>query len=135
LTEWRGLEHLPAWMRAEPDVQQGRFRMVAFLAHLANHYRDVTFARFDYRSDRVQRLFYGDGGSGGSFTASLMLDERRLLREAPGYRSLLACGSGHMVLPSRRFYSLAVGGAPLRAWVARLANGQPVESRWARCTN
>jgi hypothetical protein len=103
--------------------------MVAFLAHLANHYRGVTFARFDYRSDRVQRLFYGGDG----FSASLVLDEKRLLREAPGYRSFLACGSGPMVLPSRRFYSLAVGGAPLRTWVARLANGHRVESRWARC--
>jgi hypothetical protein len=129
LSEWHGLEHVPDWMRNEPDVRPGRFRMVAFLAHLANHYRGVTFARFDYRSDRVQRLFYGGDG----FSASLVLDEKRLLREAPGYRSFLACGSAHMVLPSRRFYSLAVGGAPLRTWVARLANGHRVESRWARC--
>jgi hypothetical protein len=135
LTEWHGLQHLPSWMRDEPDVQPGRYRMVAFLTHLAHHYRRVTFARFDYRSDRVQRLFYGVGGNGPTFSASLVLDERRLLREAPGYRSILACGSGHMVLPSRRFYSLTVRGEPLRAWVARLAIGQPVESRWARCSS
>jgi hypothetical protein len=131
LTEWDGLDHLPGWMRSEADVKPGRFRMVAFLTHLANHYRRVTFARFNYRSDRVQRLFYGVDGA-PSFSTALLRDERRLAHEAPGYRSFLACGSGHMVLPSRRYYTLTVGGEALRDWVARLANGKSVASRQVR---
>jgi hypothetical protein len=131
LTEWHGLEHVPDWMRSERDVQPGRFRMVAFLTDLANHYRWVTFARFNYRSDRVQRLFYGLGVRPG-FSTALLRDERRLARDAPAYRSFLACGSGHIALPSRRFYTLTIGGEPLREWVARLADGQSVQSRQAR---
>jgi Pectinacetylesterase len=132
LIEWHGLDHLPGWMRSEPDVQPGRFRMVAFLTHLVDHYRGVTFARFNYRSDFVQRRFYGPPGTGPTFTMALLRDERRLARRAPGYRSYLACGSGHMVLPSRRLYGLTVGLEPLRDWVARLANGEPVGSPQAR---
>jgi hypothetical protein len=131
LTEWHGLEQVPDWMRSEPDVQPGRFRMVAFLTDLANHYRRVTFARFNYRSDRVQRLFYGLGIRPG-FSTALLHDERRLARDAPTYRAYLACGSGHMVLPSRRFYSLTIDGESLRDWVARLADGQSVQSLQAR---
>lgn len=129
LTEWHGLDHLPSWMRGQPDVRPGRFRMVAFLAHLIRHYPKATFARFDFRADFVQERFYAaDGGDPGDFSRALVRDERMLRSRAPRYRSLLACGTGHMVLPSRGFYSVTVSGIGLRNWVARIADGRAVRS-------
>lgn len=128
LTEWHGLDHLPAWMSQAPDVQPGRFRMVNFLARLIAHYPNVAFTRFNFRADRVQAAFYGGPARVAAFTKALVQDERTLRKRSPRYRSLLACGSGHMVLPARSFYGLTVVGLRLRDWVARLAEGEPVSS-------
>jgi hypothetical protein len=133
LTEYHGLEHLPSWLRGDPELRPGRFTMVRFLARLIAHYPSSTFARFNFRADEVQAKFYAaDGGKPSAFSGALLAAERRLHAEAPGYRSFLACGSGHTILPLWRFFSLRADGVRLRDWTARIAAGRRVRS-WA-CT-
>jgi hypothetical protein len=129
LTEWHGLEHLPAWMRTERDVQPGAFTMVAFLTRLMEHYPGAAFARFNFRDDIVQKAFYAaEGGTGVGFRNALLQAERTLQRRNPRYRSFLACGHAHTILPLRQFYEINQQGIALRDWVDRLSAGLSIRS-------
>jgi hypothetical protein len=122
LTEWGAQTHLPPFFR----IGMRRFTMTQFLTALAGAHPHRTFARFNHAEDAVQERFYeAVGGKPGGFAPRLAAAERTLKR-LPNYRSYLACGSNHCALPTPEFYSLRVGGVPLRDWVADLAAGRNV---------
>lgn len=125
LVDWGAPRHFPAFFR----IGDRRFTMAEYLRALAKRYPARRFARFNYASDDVQERFYAAvGGDPSKFSRQLRLVERNLANAAPNYRSYLACGSSHCVLPLATFYSLTVGRTSLRNWVASLAGG-----RSARC--
>jgi hypothetical protein len=101
-----------------------RFEMERFLRRLARAHPRRTFARFNYASDNVQEAF--------DVAGELLPFERRLraaetrLKRLPNYRSYLACGGDHCVLPRPRFYRLRVAGVRVRDWAANLAAGRDV---------
>jgi Pectinacetylesterase len=101
-----------------------RFEMEPFLRRLARANPRRTFARFNYASDDVQER-YDVSAERTPFERRLRAAEARLKR-LPNYRSYLACGGDHCVLPQNRFYRLRVGGVSFRDWAARLAAGRNV---------
>lgn len=101
-----------------------RFDMEAFLRRLARAHPRQTFARFNYASDDVQER-YDVTGERTPFETRLRGAEARLKR-LTNYRSYLACGSDHCVLPQNRFYTLRVAGTRFRDWAGRLAAGRNV---------
>ena len=101
-----------------------RFDMEAFLRRLVRAHPRQAFARFNYASDDVQER-YDVTGERTPFERRLRAAEERLKR-LPNYRSYLACGGDHCVLPQYRFYSLRVAGVRFRDWAARLATGRNV---------
>ena len=78
------------------------------------------------QSDNVQEAFYGAvGGDPTRFEGDLRAAEAKLKR-LPNYRSYLACGDEHCILPTPRL--LLDPGRPacaLRDWTARLSAGGP----------
>lgn len=122
LVEWGAHRRFPSFFR----IGDRRFTMAEYLTALARRYPERAFARFNHASDDVQEAFYGAvGGKAGGFEPRLRAAERQL-KKLPNYRSYLACGDRHCILPSPAFYSTSVGGISLRAWVARLAEGKNV---------
>jgi hypothetical protein len=100
--------------------------MVEYLRALAKRYPTRRFARFNYASDDVQERFYeAVGGDPAGFEPRLRRAEAEL-RRLPNYRSYLACGGDHCVLPHDTFFTVRAGGVPVRAWVQRLAVGRNV---------
>ena len=124
LTQWRGLEHVPPWMRAAPDVQPGRFTMAAFLLRLTAHYPRVRFARFNFDRDAVQERYFADEPRvRARFPALLRKAEAQLRARAPNYRSFLACGSSHTIVGWWSYFALREGGWSLADWVNRFVSG------------
>jgi hypothetical protein len=122
LSAWGAHERFPAFFR----IGNRRFTMVEYLTALARRYPKRTFARFNHAGDDVQEAFYGAvGGTPASFEQRLRTAERTLKR-LPNYRSYLACGGDHCVLPRDSFFSLQVDGVAIRSWVERLARGRNV---------
>lgn len=122
LVDWGAHAHFPAFFRIGPR----RFTMVEYLQALARRYPRRTFARFNYASDDVQERFYeAVGGDAAGFEPRLRRAEAALKR-LPNYRSYLACGGDHCVLPRESFFTLKVGGVRVRDWVQRLAAGRSV---------
>lgn len=100
--------------------------MVEYLRALARRYPGLTFARFNYASDDVQERFYAAVGvDPAGFEPRLRRAEEELKR-LPNYRSYLACGGDHCVLPRESFFSLRVDGVAIRSWVQALAAGRNV---------
>jgi hypothetical protein len=122
LTAWGAHEHFPPFFR----IGNQRFTMTQFERALARAHPKRLFARFNHAADHVQQLFYvAVGGKAGGFAPRLATAERTL-KQLKNYRSYLACGTRHCALPTSEFYSLRVGGVPLRDWVANLAAGRNV---------
>jgi hypothetical protein len=122
LTAWGAHEHFPPFFR----IGNRRFTMTQFERALARAHPKRLFARFNHAADHVQQLFYvAVGGKAGGFAPRLATAER-MLKQLKNYRSYLACGTRHCALPTSEFYSLRVGGVPLRDWVANLAAGRNV---------
>jgi Pectinacetylesterase len=101
------------------------FDMESFLRRLARAHPRRTFARFNYASDDVQER-YDVTGERRSFEQRLRAAEARLKR-LPNYRSYLACGGDHCVLPQPHFFTLRVGGIRFRDWAVDLAAGRNVD--------
>jgi hypothetical protein len=94
---------------------------------IAGRYPEATFAQFNYVSDAVQRDFYaGAGGDPAGFDGDLRAALDEIRERAPNFRSYLAPGVDHCVLPLATFYTLRNRGVSVRDWTARLADGRPV---------
>jgi len=122
LTGWGAHKRFPPFFR----IGNRRFTMVEYETALARRYSQRTFARFNYARDNVQERFYlAVGGRRGGFEPGLRMAEARL-KQLPNYRSYLACGTDHCVLPRPAFFTLRVGGVAIRDWAQRLATGKNV---------
>jgi hypothetical protein len=122
LTDWGAHAHFPAFFR----IGNRRFTMVEYLRALARAYPKHMFARFNHAGDDVQEAFYAAvGGDPKDFEGRLRAAESNLKR-LPNYRSYLACGDRHCILPDSAFYSTTVRKVRLREWVADLAAGANV---------
>jgi hypothetical protein len=123
LVDYGAHRHFPRFFRIGPR----RFTMVEYLTALGRRFPRRVFARFNFAGDDVQERFYAAvGGDPTAFPARLRAAEGSLGRRLPNYRSFLACGHDHCVLPSDRFYSLRTSGVAVRDWVAQLARGRRV---------
>ncbi len=123
LTAWGTDSHFPDFFRPAAP----RWTMEEYVTSLARAHPEVTIARFNHVSDRVQESFYqAVGGDPSDFPARLRAVEERLKRLS-NYRSYIACGDQHCALPTDEFYSLRLGDTPLRSWVRDLAEGRDVD--------
>jgi Pectinacetylesterase len=124
---WRGDRALPAWIPAMRRLNPARMTLADYYVALANFYPGHTFAQFDHEGDWVQARYYvALGGRWEAFPGALARTLQSIHDRARTFRSYVADGDGHCVLPDPSFYSLDVAGKPLREWVADLAEGRPV---------
>lgn len=87
---------------------------------------EATFARFNYAADGIQQRFdTAVQRPRTPFERRLRASETRL-KQLQNYRSYLACGTEHCILPDDAFYSLTVAGVRVRDWTANLAAGRDV---------
>jgi Pectinacetylesterase len=102
------------------------FSAESLVRGLAEDYPAATLGRFNYAADAIQQRFdTAVQRPETPFEGRLRASEERLKR-LPNYRSYLACGTEHCVLPDDAFYSLTVGGVRVRDWAADLAAGRDV---------
>jgi hypothetical protein len=92
----------------------------------------ITFARFDYRDDRVQRSFSSLAGFDASNLSKLIdLNEQQIEDAGVQVASWMADGDAHTILSQDLVYSMAVGDRRLIDWITDLVDGTPVED--VRC--
>jgi hypothetical protein len=128
-TDYHAHDNFPHWIPALADIRPGEFTMARYTSAIAAFYPNVTFAQYNTAHDAVQQHFYfALPGVTGTWEAAFEASLREIHAAAPNFRSYVAGGDSHCILPLDRFYTFAVNGVPFQTWVADLANGRPVES-------
>jgi hypothetical protein len=127
LSDIRAYANMPRWIPAVRALRPGRHTMADYYVAIARHYPDATFAQINYAGDAVQREFYAAaGGDPAGFDTDLRAALDEIHTRAPNFRSYLAPGVDHCVLPLATFSTLRHRGVSVRDWTERLAAGQPV---------
>jgi hypothetical protein len=119
----------PPGIPALDELAPADFTMAAYYTAVANHYPDYHFAQFNTAADQVQLQFHLAGGEdAGSFTGAIARAMDAIHAGAPNFRSYLAEGTQHCILPRPDFYRRETNGVRFRDWVADLAEGKEVPS-------
>ncbi len=87
-----------------------------------------TFAQFTTAGDVFQLGYYALAGGNSRDWPDLMRQSLDTLDQESNFRSYIADGAEHTILPFDRFYQTQVNGVRFRDWFANLIDGQPVEN-------
>lgn len=123
---WGSLDSVPEWLTALEEVE---FKDITHNLYVetAKAYANNTLAEITTVDDSVQTGFYFlMGGFGWSDGMEASLTE--LNENSSNFRSYVAGGSDHCVLPLDRFYTYEVEGVRLSDWVTGLINGEAVDN-------
>jgi hypothetical protein len=122
----------PSWIPALNQLDPADFTMARYYTAIANYYPNYLFAQFNSASDSVQQQFHLAGGeSASSFQGAIGRAIDAIHTGAPNFRSYIAEGTQHCILPRPDFYERETNGVRFRDWVADLANDVDVPS--VRC--
>ncbi len=87
-----------------------------------------TFSEFTTASDVFQISYYAAAGGQPREWPDLMRQSIGQLDQEGNFRSYVADGTDHAILPFDRFYTTQIDGVRFRDWFAALINGQPVNN-------
>jgi glucan biosynthesis protein C len=132
--DWTGLdvwgtranEPLPlrqALASAAPDVYTQRL-----YASSADFLPQRIFAQFTTAADVFQIGYYAMAGGTSRDWPNLMRQSIEQLDQVSNFRSYVADGAEHTILPFDRFYTTQINGVRFRDWFASLINDQPVSN-------
>lgn len=130
---WNADALIPDWIEGL-DVPLTELKLENLYIELANHYPNSFFSQFNTDNDENQRFYYtAMGGLDEDWSPKMHEKIDAIIEGAPTFRSYIAGGIQHVVLPYPEFYTYTVGETRLRDWVADIANGEPVEN--VQCTD
>jgi hypothetical protein len=84
------------------------------------------FAQFTTAADVFQIGYYALAGGNSRDWPDLMWQQLTTLDQVSNFRSFVADGAAHTILPFDRFYTSEVNGVRFRDWFASLIDDQPV---------
>ena len=87
-----------------------------------------TLAQFTTAADIFQIGYYALAGGDSRKWPDLMWQSIDALQHEPNFRSYVADGADHTILPFDRFYTTSTNGVRFRDWFTSLINDQPVDN-------
>ncbi len=132
--EWPGLEvwgtraNLPGAVRQDMALATPANFATKLYASSAGLLPDRTFAQFTTAADVFQIGYYATAGGQPREWPGLMWAGLDQLNRESNFRSYIAEGADHTILPFDRFYTTQIDGVRFRDWFANLINGQPVSN-------
>ena len=122
-------QSFPDWISAFDDFDPDAFTMADFYNTVAATYPTHRFAQFNTEADSVQLRYHLAGGDPAeTFPTSLAAAISDIHASSPNFRSYMADGEIHCIMPGNQFYTREVAGVPFHDWVANLAAGKEVEN-------
>jgi hypothetical protein len=129
---WNAGSLIPDWIPGL-DIPLEELKLENLYIEVANHYPDHFFGQYNTNNDENQRFYYtAMGGNDEDWSPKMNEKIETIIDNAPTFRSYIAGGDKHVVLPYPEFYTYQSDGVRLRDWVADIANGEPVET--VHCT-
>ena len=130
IDEIYGSHHtLPDWIPAFANFDPEQFKMADLYNAVAANYPEQRFAQYNTERDHVQVRYHTAGGASAETFAPLLADAISDIHSAsPNFRSYMADGNVHCIMPGSDFYSREVNGVRFRDWVADLEAGREVDN-------
>ncbi|MDF2695845.1 MAG: hypothetical protein K0S65_4228 [Labilithrix sp.] len=128
-TAWKFGDALPTFVTGLNDVTQVRSLDTVY-EKIGAFYPDMPLSQFNTRYDKVQSAYFQTLG-GGDVTAwsQKLLDSMTAIHAAtPSFRSFVAPGNEHCIIPRDELYTATVGGKRVIDFVASMVNDQPIEN-------
>lgn len=129
---WRAHDNFAAWIPALSQIKPGQWSAEKFYSAIATYYPAHFFSQYNTAHDSVQQRFFYASGGVGVWEDALESSLSQIQANVPNFRSYLAGGNSHCILPFDSFYSRQSDGVRFRDWVAAIAEGRAVEN--VRCT-
>jgi hypothetical protein len=132
--DWPGLEvwgtraNVPGALRQDMALATPANFATKMYASSAGLLPDRTFAQFTTAADVFQIGYYAAAGGEPRQWPDLMWSSLGGLNQQTNFRSYIADGAQHTILPLDSFYTTQIGGVRFRDWFANLISGQPVNN-------
>ncbi|HET9955981.1 MAG TPA: pectin acetylesterase-family hydrolase [Polyangiaceae bacterium] len=124
--KWGSFASRPQWEENE-GLEAQDWGIPRFWVQAGLHAPNMTMARFDYASDRVQGFFMTLLGQDTSdLLASMMENENNIEEAGIVQHSFTSSGSAHTIVEDDKFYDLQVAGVRLSTWLNELVTGHEV---------
>jgi len=125
---WKADAVIPDWIDGL-DVPLSELALEDLYIAAANHYPKNFFGQYNTDNDENQRLYYtAMGGKDEDWSPKMREKIAAIMTGAPSFRSFIAGGVKHVVLPYPEFYSYQADGVRVRDWIADIADGKPVDN-------
>ena len=125
---WNAEGILPDWIEGL-DVPLSELSLEDFYIAAANYYPENAFSQYNTDNDENQRFYYtAMGGKDEDWSPKMHEKIAAIVAGAPTFRSYIAGGDKHVIIPYPEFYTYQVDGVRIRDWLADLADGKPVET-------
>jgi hypothetical protein len=130
--EYQAYNNIPEWLPGLRDMAvSGQLTMAKFYAGIANFFPNHTFSQYSTAHDPVQQRFYFAAKRTPTpepWENALEASLAEIRQAAPNFRSFVAAGDGHCIIPFSGFYTEETNGVRLRDWIADMAEGKDVPS-------
>jgi hypothetical protein len=112
-----------------PHESLGDFEpLTNMYAMIGRHFPDMFLSLFTPHADAEQYLYYDlfGGGSITDWTAQMNTFVSTVQASTPSFRSFIAPGTYHCILPYPNFYEVESNGVKIVDWIAQVVADQPV---------
>jgi len=128
--QWNAWEILPTWIESLDLEEEELYKLTLndLYIRIANHYPDYLFSQFTTAFDKTQVFYYqAMGGGTEEEWASKMQSGLAQTREgAPNFRSFIAQGNQHCIVPYQEFFTKETQGMSVNDWVADMVDEMDV---------
>jgi hypothetical protein len=99
---------------------------------IAAYYPSNTYSQFNTLFDDNQTFYYvAMGGTDEkAWSAQMRASLAEIHAAAPKFRTFMAAGQQHCILPKPNFYESEAGGTKLTDWLSKMVNDQPIEDAY-----
>ncbi|MCK6509320.1 pectinacetylesterase family protein [Myxococcota bacterium] len=127
---WKAEKVIPTWI---PGLAPDKFDITeqdlgVLYINVANHYKNHLFAQYNTAYDENQLFYFNamGGGNKDEWNKQMRTMIDKIKTSAPNFRSFIAKGQKHCVVPYEEFYTYEVNGTKFHQWVADLVSGKQV---------
>ncbi|MDE0882254.1 MAG: pectin acetylesterase-family hydrolase [Myxococcota bacterium] len=130
---WHALDTLPGWIENLDPVRTdfGTLELKDLYAEVGKFYPDQNVAQYNTVLDENQVFYYtAMGGEGDAEDWSVKMRDQihRIADETPNFRSFIAPGEQHCILPRSNFYDVESDGVRLVDWLRELVGPNAPDS-------
>ena len=128
LATWGTRANVPGALRQPMALSSPASFATTLYASSAKDQPQRTFGQFTTAADATQIDRYAVAGGQARDWPDRMWSNLNQLNNERNFRSYVAAGTEHMILPDDRFYTTQVNGVRFRDWFASLIDEQPVQN-------